>query len=98
MKREAINEAEATLNEDILYPLADTMLECRRDALKLVNEKLREEGKPEITVEFNSVWAENRKHEKLSLNLIEAEIEEMEGDDKVENQGNPDDTTDSITD
>lgn len=98
MKREAINEAEATLNEDILYPLADTMLECRRDALKLVNERLKAEGKPEITVEFNSVWAENRKHEKLSLDLIKAEIEEKEGDDEVENQRNPDDTTDSITD
>ena len=96
MKREAINEAEATLNEDILYPLCDTMLECRRDALKLINEKLIAEGKPEITVEFNSVWAENRRHEKLTLDLIEAEVETMESEvDEVENQGNIDDNTDS---
>lgn len=96
MKREAINEAEATLNEDILYPLCDTMLECRRDALKLINEKLRAEGRPEITVEFNSVWAENRRHEKLTLDLIEAEVETMESEvDEVENQGNIDDSTDS---
>lgn len=94
MKREAINEAEATLNEDILYPLCDTMLECRRDALKLINEKLVEEGLPEITVEFNSVWADNRKHEKLSLDLIKAEIEDLEKEDTDENQGNTDDNTD----
>lgn len=86
MKREAINEAEATLNEDILYPLCDTMLECRRDALKLINEKLREEGKPEITVEFNSVWANNRKLEDLNIDRAEAEVDEIISENKEESE------------
>lgn len=101
MKREAINEAEATLNEDILYPLCDTMLECRRDALKLINEKLIEEGKPEITVEFNSVWANNRKLEDLNIDRAEAEVDEIISENKEEseeeNEGtrNPNTITDS---
>lgn len=97
MKREAINEAEATLNEDILYPLCDTMLECRREGLKLVNEKRRADGEPEITVRFNSVWAENRKHEKLTLKVLENEAD-GKGDDVGEDKGNTDNSADSITD
>ena len=93
MKREAINEAEATLNEDILYPLCDTMLECRREALKLINEKLKAEGKPEITVEYNSVWADNRKREELTLDIMKAEAE-SEVDDNAD-KGNPNIRTDN---
>ena len=95
MKREAINEAEATLNDDILYPLCDTMLECRRDALKLINEKLKAEGRPEITVEYNSVWADNIKHEKLQVSLIEAEIDEMKGEVVDEDKRDTNYTTDT---
>lgn len=107
MKREAINEAEATLNEDILYPLCDVFLECRRNGLELVNAKLREEGLPEITVRFSSVWEQNRHHEELVLDTIEAEIDVLEAQADTteesevksdENQGNSDDTTDSSTD
>ena len=98
MKREAINEAEATLNEDILYPLADTMLECRREALKLVNEKRKAKGEPEITVEFNSVWAKNRHHEELSLELVEAEINDKGVNDNNEDDKNTDSRTDNESD
>lgn len=72
MKREAINEAEATLNEDILYPDIDTMLECRRYALKRVNEMFD----TNITVELDSIWKQNREREELQ---IEAEKTEIEG-------------------
>ena len=61
MKREAINEAEATLNEDILYPTVDTMLECRQEALEKVNKMFG----TNISVELDSVWLQNRKHEDL---------------------------------
>lgn len=84
MKREAINEAEANLNEDILHPLCDTMLECRREGLKLVNEKRRADGEPEITVKFSSVWAQNRRNEQLQIEEKVAEIEQIEEETKSE--------------
>lgn len=90
MKREAINEAEATLNEDILYPTIDTMLACRKYALDKVNEMYG----TNITVELNSVWMQNRVHEDLVLEKEEAEIEAITDEEKEEgeneNIGNPD--------
>lgn len=81
MKREAINEAEATLNEDILYPTIDTMLECREYALESVNKMYG----TNIRVKLNSVWEQNRKHEDLVLEAEKAEIEETK-------EGNTDET------
>ena len=77
MKREAINEAEATLNEDILQPTIDNMLECRQDALEKVNKMFG----TNITVEFNSIWKQNEKEESLAFDLKEAEIDSKEGGD-----------------
>lgn len=74
MKREAINEAEAALNEDILYPTLDTMLECRRTALEKVNEMYG----TNISVDFDSVWEQNRKQEELALDMQKAEISAIE--------------------
>lgn len=73
MKREAINEAEATLNEDILYPTLDTMLNCRKTALEKVNAMYG----TNITVDFDSVWKQNREQEALALELQNAEIESL---------------------
>ena len=73
MKREAINEAEASLNEDILYPTIDTMLECRRIGLEKVNVMYDEN----IGVELDSVWLENRKRDSLVLKKEKAEIESI---------------------
>lgn len=73
MKREAINEAEATLNEDILYPTIDTMLECRQIGLEKINKMYG----TNITVELDSVWLQNRKHENLILEREKVEIEEV---------------------
>lgn len=74
MKREAINEAEATLNEDILYPTIDTMLECRQIALEKVNAMYG----TNITVELNGVWEQNRVQDDLTLEKQEAELEIIE--------------------
>lgn len=76
MKREAINEAEATLNEDILYPTIDTMLECRQIGLEKVNKMYG----TDITVELDSVWLQNRKHENLILEREKAENEEIKNE------------------
>ena len=94
MKREAINEAEATLNEDILYPDIDTMLECRKYALEKVNKMYG----TNITVELDSVWEQNRKREELQLEAEKAEVEDAKNDDidkenSDETMGNIDEST-----
>lgn len=94
MKREAINEAEATLNEDILYPDIDTMLECRRNALEKVNKMYG----TNITVELDSVWEQNRKREELQLEAEEAEIENLENDNIEEENDEAERDTDETTD
>lgn len=81
MKREAINEAEAALNEDILYPTIDTMLECRKIGLEKVNKMFG----TNITVELDSVWKQNRVQEKLALEQEKAEIEGVENKEDSEN-------------
>lgn len=88
MKREAINEAEAALNEDILYPTIDTMLECRKAGLEKVNEMFG----TNITVELDSVWQQNRDKEELVLEKEESEIydlkkEESDTNDSDEKDG-----------
>lgn len=74
MKREAINKAEATMNEDILYPTVDTMLECRRQGLEKVNAMFG----TNITVDFDSVWKQNDVQEELELKIIRNEAEQPE--------------------
>lgn len=73
MKREAINEAEAALNEDILYPTVDSMLKCRNIGWEKAN-KMFGCG---VTVELDSIWAQNRKIEDLSIEAMESEINEV---------------------
>ena len=80
MKREAINEAEATLNEDILYPTIDTMLECRKKALEKVNAMYG----TNIEVELDSVWLQNREQEKLAIEEKKAEIKSIKTEDDNE--------------
>lgn len=81
MKREAINEAESTMNDDVLFPFVDTMLECRRKALEKVNEMYG----TNITVDFNSSWAVKQMQQDLGLELEQAEIENLENVGEGEN-------------
>ena len=61
MKREAINESEADMNEDTLLPLIDNMLKQRKLIAKQLNEKFKDlltDG--EIDVEISSSWQKIR--------------------------------------
>lgn len=91
MKREAINSNESQLNDDMLHPLIDTMLKCRREGLELVNKIFG----TNITVDFDSAWKINEREE-------EASIEALENIDNVDNSGesivNDDAGGDSIVD
>lgn len=74
MKREAINEAEATMNDDILPPITDMLLECRQNGIDKVNEMFG----TNITVSLDSIWADKSLEQELGIDMLEAEIKATE--------------------
>lgn len=63
MKREALSESEAGLNDDSLLPLCEDMLRCRREDIASVNSLFG----TSIEVSFDSSWIENEIERLLSL-------------------------------
>ena len=80
MKREALNSAETTLNDDILHPTIDVMLQCRKNAIEKINKMFG----TNITVELNSVWEQNRIKEDIALQYREAEVDNLEKETTIE--------------
>lgn len=72
MKREAINEAEAALSTDTLFPLIDQMLLEREEGLKQFNKM----SGLNVTVKLNSVWEHLRNTREMSDKIIESEIKD----------------------
>lgn len=79
MKRESINSNESQLNDDMLHPLIDEMLEMRREALAEVNAMFG----TNITVEFNSAWKDNEIEAELTLDAMENEADGTEDNMEV---------------
>ena len=75
MKREAINSNESQLNDDMLLPLIDDMLECRKESVNQINEMFG----TNISVDWASTWEDNIEELELSQELIEAKIDNLEG-------------------
>ena len=67
MKRESLNSNESQLNDDMLYPMIDNMLKCRKEGLEKVNAKYG----TNITVEFDSSWKDNEVEKDALLENIE---------------------------
>lgn len=90
MKREAINSAESRLNDDILHPTIDVMLQCRKKAVEKINKMFG----TNITVELNSVWEQNKIEEDLLLEYQEAEVDNL----KKENTTKEGDENETVRD
>ena len=90
MKREAIMQGEAQLNDDALHPLIDTMLACRKEAAEEINRLFG----TEISVEFNSAWLDNEKENDALLDQIEAQGEGNEADNDISDTSDGDITGD----
>lgn len=90
MKREAIMQGEAQLNDDALHPLIDTMLACRKEAAEEINRLFG----TEISVEFNSAWLDNEKENDALLDQIEAQGEGNEADNDISDNADGDITGD----
>lgn len=72
MKREAINEAEAALSTDILFPMIDELLEEREEGWKQFNEF----SGLNVKVKLSSVWEHLRNTREMSDTIIENEIKD----------------------
>ena len=77
MKREAINESEADMNEDTLLPFIDDMLQQRKLLAEQLNEKFSDlltEGP--VDVEIDSSWKKMRKEIEIRQEEQESAIPE----------------------
>ena len=85
MKRESLNSSETTMDESILLPLIDDMLESRKHGLEEVNKMFG----TNITVKLSSSWEKIREEIKNELKK-----QEMESRKQEENtSGDGDDST-----
>jgi hypothetical protein len=85
MKRESIGEGESSLNEDTLLPLSDEMLRCRKEDIEKINKMFD----TNITVEFDSAWANNRKEIDLNLQVLATQASQLaEGSENNEQSDN----------
>ena len=71
MKRESITANESQLNDDMLLPLIDDMMQCRQQWIDKVNDKYG----TNISVRFSSSWANNEIELELEQELLEKQIE-----------------------
>lgn len=74
MKRESINSGESQLNNDMLLPLIDDMLNQRKIGAEKVNDMFG----TDISVELSSSWEDNQEEIDNALNMEEPEKEEGE--------------------
>lgn len=74
MKREALNSAESTVNDDILFPMIDIMLRYRKEGAEAVNTMYG----TDIQVELASSWQDNKKEEEITINENNQSDEESE--------------------
>lgn len=82
MKREAINESEADMNEDALLPLIDDMLYNRKKGVEAVNKLYG----TNIEVDFSSSWKKIREDIILSQEVKEKEAETVTDENAPEEE------------
>ena len=82
MKKEAISDSEQAMNEDVLKPLIDTMLECRQKACEEINAMFD----LNISVSLNSSWEDNQEELELEHDVLEAEADNEETDNTEDNE------------
>lgn len=82
MKRESLNSNETQLNDDMLYPLIDDMLEQRIKGIEAINAKYG----TNITVSFASTWEENEVVKEAEVEMLENEVDSTEDAEKGETE------------
>lgn len=72
MKREYLSEEEIRSSTDVLLPLIDDMLRCRKDAITLVNSTYG----TNITVDKNSAWANKQEELDTAQEQADADVKD----------------------
>ena len=87
MKRESIGKGEASLTQDTIFPICDTMFSSRKEFVKKINEKYG----LDISVDFSSIWKQNRLESEYELESLKLESQseessqlEEKGDEEIE--------------
>lgn len=93
MKREAIGDGESSLNEDTLLPLCDDMLRCRKEDVEKINKMFD----TNITVDYDSVWADNIREMFLQFKQMENEASQLATDDGGEDSSTNDNHDGDVT-
>lgn len=78
MKRESIGKGEASLSEDILMPLCESMLQTRRDDFKIFNEMYDQN----VEVDFDSAWLNNQKEQYYEMMGLKKDSSQLEREDE----------------
>lgn len=98
MKREALNAAETSINDDILFPLVDTMLAERQKACERINALFD----TDISVELASSWEDNKNEEEAEINAIDDSTddrpEDTTGDESEKEEQNEEDKPEEVAD
>lgn len=77
MKRESLNSNETQMDEDVLLPLIDDMLQSRKDGIEEVNKMFG----TNITVKLSSSWEKLREEIRNEIKRQETEIQEKSGNE-----------------
>lgn len=83
MKREAITSNESQLNDDMLLPLIDDMMNCRKLWIDEVNEMFGTNW----SIDWASSWEDNIEETELAQEIMESQIIESERSEDDENGG-----------
>lgn len=76
MKREAINESEADMNEDTLLPMIDNMLKQRKILADAINEKFGTEIEVEISSSWRKIRTEIKTREEQQKDIVSEEVQD----------------------
>ena len=86
MKREYLSEEELRASTDVLLPLIDDMLRCRKEAIDKVNS----EYGTNITVEKNSAWENKQEELDTAQEQADADVEATKADSGSDSTGGGD--------
>lgn len=93
VKKEAISVSEEQMNQDILKPLVDSMLELRQDFCDRVNQKYG----TDISVEFDSSWYDNQLELELAQEALEMSNEEETVEEESTGEDNTEETNEEVS-
>lgn len=86
MKREYLSEEELRASTDVLLPLIDDMLRCRKEAI----EKVNSEYGTNITVDKNSAWENKQEELDTAQEQANADVEATKADSGSDSTGGGD--------